>query len=266
MGLVLVALLPGAAMQAWLLGAGLIFNVLLAVAFALSFETLMLKLRERPLRPFLSDLSAPLAAILLTLLLPYSTPWWMVAFGVCAAIVFAKHLFGGLGENLFNPAMVGYAALVVVFPSFFNKAAFESQSMAELPFLACSLYALGGLLLVGKSIIPWQAPVATLVAAAIAELLLRMASPGLGALAVHELSSGVMLFAAFFIVTDPVTGCWSGRGRLCFGAGVGLLWVLMGHASDYATGLPFAVLTMNCLAPWLDRHTRPARQRVADPS
>jgi electron transport complex protein RnfD len=69
------------------------------------------------------------------------------------------------------------------------------------------------------------------------------------------------MLAAFFIVTDPVTGCMSPRGRLFFGLGAGLLTVWLTRVAGMPDGLPFAVLSMNFAAPWLDRHTRPVRQR-----
>src|SRR3546814_20448042 len=76
----------------------------------------MLHLRQRPLRPFLTDLSAPLTAVLFALSVPPLAPWWVAAVGMIAAIVFAKHLYGGLGFNLFNPAMVGVAVVLISFP------------------------------------------------------------------------------------------------------------------------------------------------------
>jgi electron transport complex protein RnfD len=115
MAQVLLALLPGIALTVGFQGPGLFVQAALACAFALAFEALMLRWRGRPLRPFLSDLSAPVCAVLFALCLPPWAPWWVAAVGMCAAIVFAKHLYGGLGYNLFNPAMVGYVLVLVAF-------------------------------------------------------------------------------------------------------------------------------------------------------
>ena len=259
MGLVLLALLPAALAQVWLLGAGFGFQILLAVAFGLGFEALMLKLRGRPMRPFLTDLSAPLTAVLLALLLPPLTPWWMLCLGLFAALVLAKHLYGGLGDNLFNPAMVGYAVLLIGFPSHFSQAGGDGPWFAGNPGWIAFLYALGGVCLLWKKIIPWHTPLAMLGGAAVAELGFRFAGAQAPAFALQELFSGTLLLAAFFIVTDPVTGCLSPRGRIFFGAGAGLLTVLLTRWASTPDGLPFAVLLMNCAAPWLDGHTRPAR-------
>lgn len=115
MGKVLLALLPGVALSTAWHGPGVLLQAILACAFAVLLEAAMLRLRGRPLRPFLGDLSAPLTAVLFALCLPPWAPWWIAAVGMVAAIVFAKHLYGGLGYNLFNPAMVGYALVLVAF-------------------------------------------------------------------------------------------------------------------------------------------------------
>lgn len=257
MGLVLLAVLPGVIAQAWLLGQGLAWQLLIAVAFGLGFEASMLTIRGRTLPPFLSDLSAPLAAILLALLLPVPTPWWMLATGAFAALVLAKHAFGGLGDNLFNPAMAGYGVLLIVFPEHFARTDIEGPGLA--PAGIALLYALGGIFLIVRKIIPWQTPAAMLGGAALAGLCFRFASPVAFDLDLPGMVSASWVLAAFFIVTDPVTGCLSTRGRICFGAGAGLLTVVLSRAGGVADGLPFAVLLMNCAAPWLDAHTRPVR-------
>lgn len=113
---VLLALIPGIAVMLWFFGWGVITNLVLASLFALTFEALMLYMRKRPLQPFLTDYSALLTACLLALALPPYAPWWLIAVGMLFAIVLAKHLYGGLGYNPFNPAMIGYAALLVSFP------------------------------------------------------------------------------------------------------------------------------------------------------
>ncbi|MFN3543588.1 MAG: electron transport complex subunit RsxD [Thiobacillus sp.] len=116
MAWVLVALLPGIGVHVWLFGPGILVTLTLATAAALAAEALMLRLRGYPATPFLADLSAIVTAWLLALSLPSLAPWWLVVTGTLFAIVVAKHLYGGLGQNIFNPAMVGYAVLLVSFP------------------------------------------------------------------------------------------------------------------------------------------------------
>jgi electron transport complex protein RnfD len=116
MAWVLAALLPGIAVYVWLFGPGILVTLGLATVTALAAEAAMLKARGHPAKPFLADLSAVVTAWLLALSLPSLAPWWLIVTGTLFAIVVAKHLYGGLGQNIFNPAMVGYAVLNVSFP------------------------------------------------------------------------------------------------------------------------------------------------------
>jgi electron transport complex protein RnfD len=113
---VLGTLLPGIIAYAWLIGSGILINLCIASLAALGFEAVMLRLRRYPVKPFLADYSAIVTAWLLALSLPPLAPWWLTVTGVLFAIVVAKHLYGGLGQNVFNPAMVGFAVLLISFP------------------------------------------------------------------------------------------------------------------------------------------------------
>ncbi|ROH88524.1 electron transport complex subunit RsxD [Pseudomethylobacillus aquaticus] len=113
---VLLALLPGIATYVWVYGGGILISLALATLTALLAEAAVLRLRQRPVLPFLMDGSAIVTAWLLALALPPLAPWWLVVVGTLFAIVVAKQLYGGLGYNPFNPAMIGYAALLISFP------------------------------------------------------------------------------------------------------------------------------------------------------
>jgi electron transport complex protein RnfD len=113
---VLLALSPGIIIYTAFFGWGLLIQLMLASATALALEAIMLKIRKRPVIPHLTDYSALVTAWLLAICLPPLLPWWMTVLAVGFAIVIAKHLYGGLGSNPFNPAMVGYAVLLVSFP------------------------------------------------------------------------------------------------------------------------------------------------------
>ena len=113
---VLLALIPGTLAAIYFFGWGVLLNILLTVAAGLLTEAVMLLLRHRPVKPFLADGSVIVTAWLLAVCLPPLAPWWLPVVGVSFALVFAKHLYGGIGYNLFNPAMVGYAVLLVSFP------------------------------------------------------------------------------------------------------------------------------------------------------
>ncbi len=114
---VLAALLPAIAAYYYFFGPAILVSLTLASATALAAEAAMLRLRGYPLRYFLSDGSALLTGWLLALSIPPLAPWWLIVVGTLFAIVIAKHLYGGLGHNLFNPAMVGFAVLMISFPS-----------------------------------------------------------------------------------------------------------------------------------------------------
>lgn len=317
MGLVLLALLPGVLAHGWFFGPGIAFQVVLATAFALGFEALALWLRGKPLKTFLGDLSAPLTAVLFALCVPPLAPWWLAAIGMAAAILLAKHLYGGLGHNLFNPAMVGVAVVILCFPREFTQwlpprglegavppgfgdslravltgelpppwrwdslaqatpldtvrtLAQQGQTLSEIrehslfgdfggrgwEWIA-NFYAIGGLFLLWKRIIPWQVPVATLGTVILLSLPFWAMDPDLHPFPLQHVFSGGLVLAAFFIATDPVTGCTTPRGRLIFGAGVAVLTLAIRRWGGYPDGVAFAVLLMNCVAPWLDLHTRP---------
>ncbi len=113
---VLLALVPAILAHAWYFGPGIFFQIALACGFALLFEWLMLRLRRRPVAVFLGDYSAVVTAVLFALCMPPLAPWWVAATGMLFAIVIAKQLYGGLGFNMFNPAMVGFAAVIIAFP------------------------------------------------------------------------------------------------------------------------------------------------------
>jgi len=114
--LVCFGLIPGAITQFYFFGWGILINLVLCSAFAISAEALLLKIRKRAVITTLKDNSALLTGLLLGLAIPPLLPWWMSFIGVYFAIIFAKHLYGGLGYNPFNPAMIGYVLLLISFP------------------------------------------------------------------------------------------------------------------------------------------------------
>lgn len=116
MRLVALATLPGVIALTWFFGWGSVINIIWAAALALCFEALCIKLRNRKINFYIKDYSAVLTAVLLALALPPYAPWWLTLIGVAFSIIIAKQLYGGLGFNPFNPAMVGYVVLLISFP------------------------------------------------------------------------------------------------------------------------------------------------------
>lgn len=116
MMLVLIAALPGIATQLWFFGWGTLFQIILAAVSALAAEAAVLQLRKQPIAAILKDNSALLTGLLLAVSIPPLAPWWMVVLGTVFAVIIAKQLYGGLGQNPFNPAMIGYVVLLISFP------------------------------------------------------------------------------------------------------------------------------------------------------
>jgi electron transport complex protein RnfD len=145
MAWVLAALLPGVAAYVWLFGPGILITLALASVTALAAEAAMLKARGYPVKPFLFDLSAIVTAWLLALSLPSLAPWWLIVTGTLFGIVVAKHLYGGLGQNIFNPAMVGYAVLIVSFPVQMTQWAGPAALGPTLDFAQSAAAIFGGL-------------------------------------------------------------------------------------------------------------------------
>jgi H+/Na+-translocating ferredoxin:NAD+ oxidoreductase subunit D len=314
---VLYALGPAAAVHVWFFGAGLLVNFAIAALTALFAEAAVLRLRGRQTRHALHDGSALVTAALLAFALPPLVPWWVPAFGAAAAIL-AKQLYGGLGKNFFNPAMVGYVLLLVSFPVEMTQwtpprmgdidyrrlspiESIEYSLAGRLPdelridaltratpldlvkeglrgqrafreIRGGSLFgdfggrgwewvnnfiALGGLYLLYLGVIRWHIPVAVLAGLLAPATVLNLIDPSRYPSPGFHLFSGAALLGAFFIATDPVSAAAGIKGRLIFGAGIGLLTYAIRTWGGYPDGLAFAVLLMNAAVPLIDRYTRP---------
>ncbi len=134
---VIIALIPGTLAFIYFFGSGVIINLVIAISSAVALEAFVLKLRQRPIKPFIFDGSAVVTAILIALAIPPFVPWWIPFIGSGFAIIIAKQLYGGLGYNPFNPAMVGYAVLLISFPLHMTSwiPANSEQVFAALPDL-----------------------------------------------------------------------------------------------------------------------------------
>jgi electron transport complex protein RnfD len=313
---VLLALVPGIIAYVWIYGGGILISLALATTTALIAEAVLLKIRQRPIQPYLMDMSAVVTAWLLALALPPLAPWWLVIVGTFFAIVIAKQLYGGLGYNPFNPAMVGYAVLLISFPlimtkwpaplllaehplGFMDQLNFifsntlpadikvdaitsatpldylktqlmlkhEVASIAQAPIfgmfgakggeLVTGAYLLGGLYLIQQRIIGWHLPTAFLATLAAMSFVFYTLDPAHFANPLFHLMSGASILCAFFIITDPVSGPTTPRGKLYFAAGIAVLTYLIRVYGGYPDGVAFAVLLMNMCVPLIDALTQP---------
>ncbi len=307
---VLLALLPGVALYVWQFGPGILVQLGLASATALAAEAAMLSARGRPVGRFLADGSALVTAWLIALTFPPIAPWWIVVVGTLVAIVVAKHLYGGLGQNPFNPAMVAFCAMIVSFPALMSQwpaAHLDAATQIGLIFggsrdldaitaatpldalrtglrsggeqasVAAILsqggafgfaggkgwewiglgYVLGGLFMWQQRVITWHMPVAFLAALTVISGSFHLIDGSRFASPLFHLASGGTLLAAFFIVTDPISGATTPRGKLIFAAGIAVIAWLIRSFGAYPDGLAFAVLLMNICVPIIDMKTQP---------
>ncbi len=313
---VLLGLIPGIGVMTLFFGVGVLVNIAIAVLTALLAESIMLKLRGRELGRFLTDWTAVVTAALLAIGLPPLAPWWLPAIGAFFALVFGKHLYGGLGYNPFNPAMIGYVVLLIAFPTqmtlwptplgvgegapsvqavltaafggsldsfggidaltgatpldhvktqlglamtvseaqqgrMFGLFAGQGWEWLSLAFLA------GGLYLLFTKTIRWQIPAGVLGGLALISGLFWLGDADRFASPLFHLTSGSAIVGAFFIATDPVTASTTPRGRLLFGAGIGILTWIIRTWGGYPDAIAFAVLLMNMAAPTIDELTQP---------
>ncbi|WP_374266428.1 RnfABCDGE type electron transport complex subunit D [Zoogloea sp.] len=312
---VLLALVPGIVAYVWFFGAGILVQIALASVAALAGEAAMLAIRGKPKALFLTDLSAVVTAWLIALTFPPIVPWWLTVTGTLLAIVVVKQLYGGLGQNPFNPAMAAFCLMIVAYPALMSQwpAAGQLDFGTQLKLIFGGLrevdaitgatpldalrtalrsaanpesslhgvaashlmdgpafgllggkgsewivlgYLVGGLWLIQRRIITWHIPVAFCAALFVcAGLLWGMRPDGFASPLFHLASGGAML-GAFFILTDPVSGATTPKGKLLFAAGAAVLTYVIRVFGAYPDGVAFATLLMNILVPIIDMNTQ----------
>ena len=322
--LVLIAAVPGMVAQWYYFGWGNLIQVLIAAIAAIGAEAAILRLRKLPLADTLKDNSALLTALLLGISIPSLAPWWVIVIGTLFAVVISKQLYGGLGQNPFNPAMVGYVVLLISFPvqmtswlppdglqgmtptlgdtlsMIFHFHTLDGHTMQQLQvgidgvsqatpldtfktglraghsaeqLLAQPIYSgvlaglgwqwvnvgylLGGVFLLCTRSIRWHIPAGMLISLAFCATLGWLISPHSLVSPVIHLLSGATMLGAFFIATDPVTASTTNKGRLLYGALIGLLVWLIRSFGGYPDGVAFAVLLANICVPLIDYYTQP---------
>ncbi len=287
---VAAGLLPALTLLGWQRGGRWWANALVAVLAAVGTEALLLALRRKSLRPA-GDGSAVITALLLTLALPQSAPLWLLLTGTAFALIFGKQLYGGLGHNPFNPAMVGYAFCLLSWP-----AVVGAQPAEALPFMslfrpppdmttAATLldasrsariagaplpdhwdglalavngsYLLSAGWLAAKRFLDGRIVLAFLLGAGLAATLFHWHDPRAYLGPLLQLNAGAIVLGACFIATDPTTAATTGPGRWLFGLLVGALAIAIRNLGNYPDGVAFAVLLGNALVPLIDPLTAP---------
>jgi Na+-translocating ferredoxin:NAD+ oxidoreductase subunit D len=313
---VLAALLPAAGYSIYLFGLPSLTVIVSCVLFAMLFEAAAQLAMKKPVS--VQNGSAALSGLILALSLPPGLPIWICAVGSLVAVVIAKAVFGGLGQNPFNPAMTGRVFMLIAFPKpmtqwlALREAGEEVFQIPVTPLDAagkvvdfCSdkvdvitaatplgiltgygpdavrsfipaqdlffgtvngslgetsalLLLLGGLFLILTKVITWHIPVSCIAAVALFGGLFGLDSPGIDG-AVFHVFSGAAILGAFFIATDYVTSPLYPKGKLIFGAGVGIFTMIIRLWAGYPEGVSFAVLLMNATVPLIDRYTKPKK-------
>lgn len=315
---VLYALVPAMLAHAWFFGVGILLNTAIALLAGVATEAVCLRLARKPAASQITDGSALVTAVLFAFCLPPLCPWWLTTLGMVFAIGIAKHAYGGLGYNVFNPAMAGFVLLLVCFPDAMR--AWPAPDIGDLdyvrPDLATTLrycltgslpdgltidaiarattlqstreglalmrtmdeirtnpvfgdfggagwewvgnfIAMGGFALLLLGVIRWQTPAGVLGGLLVTATLVWFLDPNIHPSPGFHLFSGGTILGAFFIATDPVSSPTTARGRLVYGAGIGVLTYVIRTFSSYPDGIAFAVLLLNMAVPLIERWTRP---------
>lgn len=291
---VCLALLPAVAAGTFFFGLRALLLVLVSVASALAAEWLLCLVRRQ--HNTLSDGSAAVTGLLLALTLPASVPYWIPALGAVFAILCVKGLFGGLGQNFFNPALAARAFLLLLWPVwmvrypaqgtrlpvFGTTVDFASSAtplhhmqMPAVPDLSLGellLARVGGTIgevsalalllgagwLLARRVISIRIPGAFLGTVAVLTLVFSRGQDPLDWM-VYSLFSGGVLLGAFFMATDYTTSPVTARGQLLYGLGCGALTMFFRYYGLFPEGFTYAILVMNACVWLLDRHTAPIR-------
>ena len=284
---VLIALIPVVIMALYVFRMYAVRQLFFCVGSCLVAEALFVRMRGKPFS--LNDYSAAITGVILALSLPGTAPWYVGVIASFVAIGIGKVLFGGLGMNIFNPAMVGRAFVMISFATALAASGYENAqsavdaitqatpmdafkqagvvtplfslftgmtngSLGETSGLACLL---GGIYLCIRRTASWEIPAGVLSSVLVLGGIANLINLDSQWTVLHHLLGGALLFGAFFIATDPVTSPLTPKGKFIFGIGVGTLVMLLRVFSGYPEGVMFAVLLMNALTPLINRWTIP---------
>ncbi|MCD4655082.1 RnfABCDGE type electron transport complex subunit D [bacterium] len=289
---VVIALLPAVVISTVFFGPRALAVMVIAVLSAVLFEVGFLKIAGKTgVWKTAMDGSAIIAGLLLAFNVPPTCPFWMVILGSFIAIVVAKQTFGGLGYNLFNPALVARIFLLISFPvhmTSWTKPTFwkidaisgstplgllKSEGLAAVQQLfnmqgnflgtipgclgeisAAALLLGAGYLLIRK-VVTWEIPVFFLGTLVLFTGIFWQIDPSTYANPLFHLVSGGAILGAFFMATDMVTSPMTRKGQMIFGLGCGLLTGIIRLFGGYPEGVAFAILLMNAMVPLIDRYT-----------
>ena len=282
---VLIALAPAAIASIYFFRTGAIINIISSIVGAVLAEYLMQKILKKPIT--INDLSAVVTGLLLAFNVPASAPWWMTFVGGFFAIAVAKQLFGGLGMNFMNPALVARALLLASWPvqmtawtlpitksvdivSTSTPLAFIKQShvvqrtgimdmfLGNIPGslgeTSALLLILGGIYLIYRGVITYVIPAVYILTVAI----LAYAFSGFdSSMIMYNVFGGGLMLGAFFMATDYATSPLTVKGQIIYAFGCGLLTSVIRYFGGYPEGVSYSILLMNVCTPLIERQVRP---------
>lgn len=275
---VLIALLPTTAAGIYYFGLSAAMVIAVSILSCVLFEYLWQRVTKQPVRIY--DLSAAVTGLILGLNLPSTAPWWMPVIGALFAIVVTKQLFGGIGDNFLNPALVARAVLLASWPARMTGATayalptywsgadavtsatplagYEASTMdlflgnipGSIGEVCKAAILLGLIYLLVRRVISWRIPVTFLaVFAALSALV--------GQNALNELLMGGVLFGAVFMATDYTTSPMTARGQIIYAALCGVLVCVIRNFGAYPEGVTYAILIGNIATPLIDKYDKP---------
>lgn len=286
---VVIALLPATVVSVLFYGWSELLILGVSVASCLLLEFLITKyLLKKP--STICDWSAVVTGILLALNLPATTPWWVVFIGAVVAIGVAKMTFGGLGQNVFNPAIAGRVFLLISFPTYMTDwsatkgfipgvdgstgatllGAFKEggvEAVAGVDYLNALFFNIGGsagelsalaliagfIYLLARKVIKPYITLSILVTVAVFSGIFWLADSATYTDPLFNILTGGMLLGSIFMATDYVTSPMSNLGGVIFGVGIGLITMLIRYFGAYPEGMSFAILIMNSTVPLINR-------------
>jgi len=284
MGYTIIALLPALAIGIYIFGINSIWMVISCVIACVATEYLMHWMRGVKKTLPADVLSASITGLLIPMVVTPATPWWMTAIGGIFAISIVKHAFGGLGYNIFNPALAARAFMLASWPVIMTtwpkpfdavtgatqlalvKSKALEMSITNMPAHLDTYWQLlignhggslgetsvialliGGIFLLIKDVIDYRIPTGFIISVGILSALF-------GADPIFQMMAGGLFLGAFFMATDPVTKPMGRIGRWIFGIGCGIITVVIRFLGGYPEGVCYAILVMNGLTPLIDRY------------
>jgi electron transport complex protein RnfD len=280
---VIIALLPALVASVFYFGFSSLVLVVLSVASAVVTEYVLQRMMKKDIA--IADLSAVVTGILVAFNIPSAAPWWIAVIGSAFAIAIAKQIFGGIGFNFMNPALVGRAFLLASWPVHMTTGFIDPITDAvtaatplailkgvegealPLPSLidmllgripgslgetSAILLIIGGIYLIYRGVIKWIIPVAYI--GTVAVLAVFIDGPSM---VLYHIFGGGLILGAFFMATDYVTCPITDKGKIIYAVGCGVVTMLIRSVGGYPEGVSYSILLMNILTPLIDKYVSP---------